>query len=239
MIRLARISFTIAVTVALVTGAAACAGSAVYPDPPAPPSTVGAPLPLPAPDTTAETSLTTLIDSRHSVRSFADTPLSQANLAALLWAAYGYRTDGGRTIPSAGGLYALTMFVAVGNVEGIPPGTYAWDPAANNLGLMAEGDPRATLQRAALDQESVGTAPVTIVIAGSATRLEKKYGPRAEQFTLNEAGHAAQNTLLMATALDLGAVPVGGFREDEVASALILPKGETPYYLIPVGIPAG
>ena len=122
-------------------------------------------------------------------------------------------------------------------MQDVAPGIYAWDPATNQLGLMSEGDPRTVLQAAALDQSAIGAAPATIVIAGSPTRLEDKYGERAGQFTLNEAGHSSQNLLLMATALGLGAVPIGGFEDDEVSEALDLPAGEIPYCLVPVGLP--
>lgn len=50
-----------------------------------------------------------------------------------------------------------------------------------------------------------------------------------------EAGHAAQNLLLEATALGLGATPVGAFDDAGVCRLLRLPDGETPLYLIPVG----
>ena len=52
---------------------------------------------------------------------------------------------------------------------------------------------------------------------------------------MNEAGHSFQNLLPMAAALGLGAVPIGGFEDDEVSEALGLPIGEAPYYLVPVG----
>lgn len=228
-----------AAAAALAITATACAGSAVNPEPPEPATTIGAPLELPAPTEAPPASLSATIDSRHSVREFTADPLTQADLSTLLWATYGYRTDGGRTVPSAGGLYALAIFVAIGNVQDVAPGIYAWDPATNQLGLMSEGDPRTVLQAAALGQSAIGDAPATIVIAGSPVRLEDKYGARAEQFTLNEAGHSSQNLLLMAAALGLGAVPIGGFEDDEVSEALGLPTGEAPYYLVPVGNGAG
>jgi nitroreductase len=52
-----------------------------------------------------------------------------------------------------------------------------------------------------------------------------------------EAGHAAQNVLLEATALGLGAVPIGAFHDRSVHETLSLPKEEEPLYLIPVGHP--
>jgi nitroreductase len=52
-----------------------------------------------------------------------------------------------------------------------------------------------------------------------------------------EAGHAAQNLLLQAVALGLGAVPIGAFYDDELQVALSLPVDHKPLYLIPVGHP--
>lgn len=50
-----------------------------------------------------------------------------------------------------------------------------------------------------------------------------------------EAGHAAQNLLLQAIALGLGAVLVGAFEDGKVKWVLNLRRDEVPLYLIPVG----
>jgi nitroreductase len=52
-----------------------------------------------------------------------------------------------------------------------------------------------------------------------------------------EAGHAAQNLLLQATARGLGAVPVGAFRDESVETLLKLPRDQRALYLIAVGRP--
>jgi nitroreductase len=52
-----------------------------------------------------------------------------------------------------------------------------------------------------------------------------------------EAGHAAQNVLLTATALGLAAYPLGAFEDARVAQVLRLGRGEAPVYLVPVGAP--
>jgi nitroreductase len=43
--------------------------------------------------------------------------------------------------------------------------------------------------------------------------------------------------LLEAVALNLGAVPIGAFHDEEVQAALGLPSDHEPLYLIPVGHP--
>jgi SagB-type dehydrogenase family enzyme len=65
-----------------------------------------------------------------------------------------------------------------------------------------------------------------------------KYGSRAERYVLIEVGHAAQNLLLQAAVLGLGAVPTGAFRDDEVSELLGFDDGTQPWYLIPIGHPA-
>jgi SagB-type dehydrogenase family enzyme len=64
-----------------------------------------------------------------------------------------------------------------------------------------------------------------------------KYGERGQRYVYIEAGHAAQNLLLQATALGLGAVPVGAFHDEQVEKLLKLPKDQRVLYLIPVGWP--
>jgi nitroreductase len=58
------------------------------------------------------------------------------------------------------------------------------------------------------------------------------------RYVLMEAGHAAQNVLLQAVALGLGAVPVGAFGDDPVQELLQLPTDHLPLYLLPIGRPA-
>jgi len=69
-------------------------------------------------------------------------------------------------------------------------------------------------------------------------RTEAKYGPeRAIRYVHLEAGHAAQNVLLQAVALDLGGVPIGAFDDAAVADVVGLRDGEVPLYLLPIGHP--
>jgi SagB-type dehydrogenase family enzyme len=77
------------------------------------------------------------------------------------------------------------------------------------------------------DREGFRTAPSA-----------RKYGDdRARRYATLEAGHAAQNLLLEAVALDLGAVPIGAFDDRRVAQLLRLDAREAPLYLVPVGYP--
>ena len=66
-------------------------------------------------------------------------------------------------------------------------------------------------------------------------RLSHRYGAKTDEFVQIEVGHAAQNILLQAVALDLAAVPVGSLDPARAADTLALPPDQTVLYLIPVG----
>jgi nitroreductase len=67
--------------------------------------------------------------------------------------------------------------------------------------------------------------------------LAARYEGRAERYCALETGHVAQNVLLMATALELVAVPIGAFDDKKVLAVLGLGAGDVPLYLLPVGAP--
>jgi SagB-type dehydrogenase family enzyme len=187
---------------------------------------------LPAPRQTGETSLEEAIASRRSVREFTDEPLAWQDISQLLWAAQGITDPRGlRAAPSAGALYPLELYVV------LKDGAYHYLPERHTVQLLAESDLRGDLWDAGLRQDALRQAPAIFVIAAVYQRTEAKYGERAERYVELEAGHAAQNLLLQAVALELGAVSIGAFYDDLVKAALSLPGDCQPLYLIPVGHP--
>lgn len=191
----------------------------------------GSVVPFPPP-VTSSVALETAFERRRSVREFAPTALSEAQIGQLLWAAQGVTAAwGGRTSPSAGALYPLELHAAT------PGGTLHYLPDRHRAEVVTEADLRPDLMAASGGQEAVGAAPLVVAVVGVPARTETKYGDRAARYVDLEAGHAAQNLLLQAVALDLGAVPIGAFADDEVARVLALPDGHRPLYLVPVGHP--
>lgn len=186
---------------------------------------------LPSPRASGPLSLEQVLARRRSVREFSDQPVTWAEIAQLLWAAQGVTSPYGfRTAPSAGALYPLEVYVVTADA------TYHYLPAEHALALVIAGDRRQELWRVALRQEAVRRAPVVFVIAAVFARTEQKYGPeRTPRYVHLEAGHAAQNLLLQAVSLGLGAVPIGAFDDAGVQVALSLPPDHHPLYLIPVG----
>jgi SagB-type dehydrogenase family enzyme len=188
---------------------------------------------LPKPQLNGSHTLEEVLAKRRSVREFIDLPLTLEEMGQLLWAAQGITHSAGyRTAPSAGALYPLEMYVIT------PEGAYHYEPLRHRLNLHQPGDLRPALHAVALRQEPVLEAPAVFVIAAVYARTERKYGEeRSPRYVHLEAGHVAQNVLLQAIALDLGAVPIGAFIDDKVKEVLALPDDHQPLYLIPVGHP--
>jgi SagB-type dehydrogenase family enzyme len=185
---------------------------------------------LPKPTKVGHTSLEEVLARRRSVREFASKPLTNEQLGQLLWAAQGItHEDGLRTAPSAGALYPLEIYVATS------AGFFHYRPSSHELQRRSDRDLRPLLHRAALRQDPVLKAPAVFIITAVYERTIQKYGSdRSPRYVHLETGHAAQNLLLEAVALGLGAVPIGAFDDREVQTALSL-GSEQPLYLIPVG----
>jgi SagB-type dehydrogenase family enzyme len=189
---------------------------------------------LPAPRHSGGSPLVEALAKRRSIRDFTEKRLSMDQLAELCWAALGI-TDKARalrTAPSAGVVYPMRLFVADAD------GMYEYLAEDHSLQHYQHGDQRPELQAAALDQRCVGAAPACFVIAFDDALMQVEYGSRATRYCLLEAGHIAQNLLLQAVALGLGAVPVGAFDDDRIRRLLSPSRGLRPAYLVPVGYPA-
>lgn len=186
------------------------------------------------PEMAADSDLERLLANRRSVRSFTSEALTGAQIERLLWAAQGITSDsGGRTAPSAGALYPLELFVVTSG------GVNHYLADGHRIEQATSADLREELAGAALDQEALHSAPAVFVIAAEYARTESRYGDRAERYVHLEAGHAAQNLLLQAVDLGLGAVPIGAFDDAAIQEVLRLPSEWVPLYLIPVGVPEG
>ena len=188
---------------------------------------------LPPPDREASMPLAAVLARRRSIRAFAARALTGAEFSQLLWAAQGETDvrDGLRSAPSAGALYPLEVYVATSE------GVFRYAPEDRHLDVVSSVDARVALFEAALRQEPVRDAPAVFAVTAVFERTERKYGDRAVRYVHLEAGHAAQNLLLEATALGLAAVPIGAFDDNAVGAALESPQDHEPLYLIAVGVP--
>jgi SagB-type dehydrogenase family enzyme len=194
--------------------------------------------PLPRSTDAQGASLTRILQARRTIRSFAPRPLLQMQVAQLLWAAQGVTSpEGYRTAPSAGALYPLELHLVAGNVEGLPSGSYHYDPARHLLQATVHGDLRLRVAESALNQHWIAEAPAVLVISAIETRTTAKYGRRGVRYVHMEVGHACQNLLLQAVALGLAGAIVGAFDDERLQRLLQLPAEERPLAILPVGHP--
>lgn len=193
---------------------------------------------LPEPRTTGPVPLEGAVDGRRSIRDFRPDPLDLPQVAQLLWAAQGVTGPGGlRSVPSAGALHPIAVHLVAGDVEGLEPGIYRYDPDRHTLDRTRSGDRRDELAGASLDQEWMADAPVMILVTAFVRRTTSTYGERGRRYVHMEAGHAAQNVYLQAEAMNLATTLVGAFNDDEVGGIAGLSSEEAPLGLLPVGLP--
>lgn len=184
---------------------------------------------LPRPETTGP--LDQILARRRSMREFEESELTDRELSQLAWSAQGVTEGGLRTVPSAGGLFALEIRLV------LPNGVYRYRPANHSIRLERTGDLRPEVAEAALFQDWIAEAPLILLVTAVADRLRGRYGSRSERYALLEAGHAAQNILLEAQSLGLAGTPVGAFDDDRISELFNLERGENPIYLLPIGHP--
>ncbi|MCC8394698.1 SagB/ThcOx family dehydrogenase [Paraburkholderia sp. MMS20-SJTR3] len=189
---------------------------------------------LAKPNTTGSVTLEDAIQRRRSVRSFKPEPLPIESIGQLFWAGQGITNpdNGRRAAPSAGALYALELYAVTATQ------VLHYLPQGHRVETRDSADLRPKLRSLAVDQASVGNAPLVIAVAADPGRLKQRYGGRANLYADLEVGHATQNILLQAVTLGLGAVTVGAVDGPKASRALKLPQAQTIVYLIPVGVPA-
>ena len=158
-----------------------------------------------------------IIMSRTSIRSFTGDPVSKEQLETILKA--------GMAAPSA--------------MNGQP-----W-----RFVVVTDKEKIASVFGSGFRGEMFTQAGAVIVVCGETTQMRKPFGqPDAPEedmpnkFWYEDCSAAAQNILLAAKALGLGAVWTAGYpameRVSSIAYALGIPEKVIPLCVIPVGVPA-
>jgi len=191
------------------------------------------------PQTTGGPGLWQVIAERRSLRRFARTPLSRADLFQMLWATQGITGPHGlRAAPSAGALYPVDTYVVVNRVADMNAGLYRLRPEDTALELLAAGeDIGRRLAEAALGQQFLAEANVGFVWTAVPERATWKYRDRAYRYFYLDAGHLCHALALAATALGCAACGVAAFYDD-LMNALVGVDGEREFvvYAAAVGL---
>jgi SagB-type dehydrogenase family enzyme len=194
---------------------------------------------LPSPFTTGGLPLAEGISQRRSVRSYSPEPILLFQLSQILWAAQGITDSQNdrRAIPSAGGTYPLEIYAVIGEngVETVNSGVYHYEVEDHVLHLLIPDDVRPELADAALNQDFISVAPVSLIICAIYDRALIRYSNRGERYVFIEVGHSGQNIYLQTTALGLRTVAVGAFKDEQVRKVLKLDSQVRPLYIMPIG----
>lgn len=203
--------------------------------PAVPPATSGPAIDLPSPrfaDVVAgERSLTEVIESRQSVRSYAEEPITLEQLGELLYrSARTRRVVPVRTVGSydgadhpypTGGLAGdLELYLSVARCTGLEPGIYHYEAAAHRLRLVNRIDAATPLLTAARNATGGHLEPqVLLTITSRFARISWKYDAIAYALTLKHLGALLQTIYLVATSMGLAPCALGSGDADRAARA--------------------
>ncbi|WP_282702197.1 SagB family peptide dehydrogenase [Streptomyces sp. CC219B] len=201
--------------------------------PPAPavkPLPDGPRIPLPRPPlsevTAADPPFTTVVEKRHSIRTYGSEQLTVAALGEFLYRGLRVRSlherrGGGqhreaytdRPYPSGGRAYELEFYLTVRDCAGIPSGTHYYAPLEHCLVQIGDGGPgSATSELLAEAQITAGLddpPAVVITITSRIHRLSWKYSGLPYALTLKHVGAVVQNLYLIGTAMGLATCALG------------------------------
>jgi nitroreductase len=167
------------------------------------------PLPPPQP---IDMILEETIFRRASVRDFTDEPVSDQDLATILWTAYGLRQDGMQTTPPINSTHSARIYVCTDH------GVYTYEPQNHSLIFYKNGDYTNNFQY---------KAPIQLGLVWNTTARAD------ENLTAAEIGMIGQNVYLAANALDLATLSTVGAALDLIH----LPDNEVPLIIMPLGHP--
>jgi nitroreductase len=148
----------------------------------------------------SNSSFADVLNNLKYVQSWQNAALSQQELSQLLWAGYGYSSSGHRTVPSAGGIYPLVLYVS--NALG----TYRYSPETHAVVQVLTGDKRSDIASACNNQNWLASAPCvfTLVVDTSYNGGYISDGGVVEhQWIEADTGCVAQQILLEASARGL------------------------------------
>jgi SagB-type dehydrogenase family enzyme len=186
--------------------------------------------------------LAAAIAYRESRRVFRSDPLALDELAFLLWATQGVRSEIGpgaalRTVPSAGCRHALETYVCALNVGGLERGVYRYLPREHQLLVEFAGERlERKLLVGTLGQAFVARAAAVFVWTAIPYRMEWRYGLAAHKVIALDAGHVCQNLYLACEAVGCGTCAVAAYHQEAMDELLHVDgRDEFTVYLAPVG----
>jgi SagB-type dehydrogenase family enzyme len=175
-----------------------------------------------------------ILVKRRTRREFSAEPLGFGELSDLIYYSSGitatvkhHKTDQimarFRAYPSGGGLFPIEIYVAAFRIDGMESGIYHYNVRDNKFEQMAlyHSDYLINkIKESCTNDPLVEKSNAVVFISCAFRRTNFKYNERGFRFAFIEAGHCCQNIYLMAEAMELGVVSLGGFYDDEVNEIL-------------------
>ena len=182
---------------------------------------------------------------RRSIRNYSEKPLLLEELSTILFYSTGisyktkqtdyYPSINLRTYPSAGGIYPLKFYLYINNVIGLKKGIYYYNNTNNTLKCLNNYCNLNTIINVLkCDNYSIRGA-CSILMIGNMELMNYKYGERGYRFINIEAGHIAQNIYLVSTAMEIGALALGGFLDEDILKLLPLESKDIMFYQVVIG----
>jgi SagB-type dehydrogenase family enzyme len=176
-----------------------------------------------------ETTLTAAVAAQVVPDRLAPTPLTLAQLATLLYCAYGVTGQSDavpsrltRAVPSAGEVYPLDILFHTRSVESLDPGLYHYSPIRHELHRVIDGDQTAAIASALPNRSVAVEATMVLFIVAAFPRMTARFGERGYRHALVEAGHVGQNLRLAATGLRFACLNIGEYFDRKVDELLRL-----------------
>ena len=201
---------------------------------------------LPAPHNSASASLISLLSRRRTNRTNSGKLVTLEELGSCLFAGLGItgyvETPTGNLplsmTPSGGARNPYEAFVLAKRCEGLASGIYRYSAAQHSLSPVSASLPNKMSSLVA-NQEWVDELGVLVVLVGVLERTMWKYpDPNAYRVTLIEAGHIAQNCMVLATRLGLSACPTAAISHSGMSTVLGLAEiTHVPIYAFTLGHP--
>lgn len=186
---------------------------------------------LPEPSQSAGVSVQQALVRLLKVTVPSDQRLQPDQIGQLLWAGQGValaRPGGAAADP----LPAIRVYVV------LPDGMYLYDPSAHTLQQIGEGDMRGPLAAVVLNQQSGPVGGCQIILAGLPRDFSTRFGNRARNVMLFQAGQMAQSIQLEAVCQDLTFIVANNFDANAVRRTSRLGRELEPLCVVLVGRPA-
>lgn len=185
-----------------------------------------------------------LLMKRRSSRNHTEVPMTQEQLAFLLWSMNSVQDFRGETkahtlrlVPSGGARHTFEVYFAAINVEGLKPGLYHYLPLENvgkkrvSIEWIADLPSEEVLVDMVVGQAWAAKAGALFFVATIPYRGEWRYGSLAHRMIMTDLGYVGQNFSLSAAAMALGSCQMAGYDQD-LCDQLFGLDGENEFLLI-------